>query len=181
MFKQDISLSSHGKRAKVDNLGTIRVHIHRSPVLFLGMTPDSFDLYLNINAGKKSYNATVESGQFDPKRKNVTIVGVPSSLISELIELVNDKKFMALNNEIIFPDVAMLDGYDVTISVKTETGNVSLDSNMLDNTLWDGIIAIEGGEIQTPFNKLATIAFNLLGIGPEEYGDEEEEDNVKEE
>ena len=81
---------------------------------------------------------------------------------------------MSLKDEDIFPDIMMLDGNDVIISVKTDECNLVLNSNMLDDTLSNGIIRVEGGEIQTPFHQLADIAFEKLGIEPDDF---EEEDN----
>ena len=71
---------------------------------------------------------------------------------------------MSLKNDDIFPDAMALDGNEVTISVKTDTKSLSLESNLLDDTLIAGVIEVEDGEFHTPFNKLGAIAFETLGI-----------------
>ncbi len=96
-------------------------------------------------------------------------------VIEEIIELSLDEHFMALNNYDIFPNAMMLDGNDVIISVKTDSGNLTLESNMLDESLSNGIIEMGGGEIPTPFHQLAEIAFGKLGTRDEGF---EEDDNT---
>ena len=172
-FTLDTNLPSHGKRAKVDNVGTIRVKITRSEGLIYTMGPGGFELYLNIQPAEGIYHVTLESEGEDFRKPNVQDIEVPAEVLEEIVALSQNKNFMSLKNDDIFPDMMMLDGNDVTISVKTDAGNVSLDSNMLEDTLWDGIIPVADGEIQTPFSKLAAIAFNLLGIEPDEYEEEE--------
>ena len=176
-YTQDPTLPSHGKRAKADNAGTIRVRITRDAGLIITMEPEAFDLYLNINPTANIYNATVEYEANFGEKKNVVPVVVPADVIEDVIKLTGNKTFMSLKNIGIFPDMVMLDGNDVKISVKSDAGNVTLDSNMLEDTLWNGKIAIKDNIIQTPFDRLAAIAFNLLGIEPEPEIDEDEEEN----
>ena len=176
-YTQDPALPSHGKRANADNAGTIRVRITRDASFIITMEPEAFDLYLNINPTAKTYNATVEYEANFGEKKNVVPVVVPDDVIEDVIKLSGDKTFMALKNNGIFPDMVMLDGNDVKISVKADTGNVVLDSNMLEDTLWNGEIVIKDAIIQTPFDRLAAIAFKLLGIEPEPEIDEDEEEN----
>lgn len=172
-YAQDINLPSHGRRAKVDNMGTIRVKISRRSGLICPMGPDSFDLYLIIKLASKTYHATLES-EGESGNKRVIDIIIPTNVIEGIVELSRDQFFMSLKDEDIFPDIMMLDGNDVTISVKTDECNLVLNSNMLDDTLSNGIISVEGGEIQTPFHHLAEIAFEKLGIEPDDF---EEEDN----
>ena len=167
-FIQDINLPSHGKRAKADNAGTIRINISRADGFIVLMDPESFDLYLNIDTQHHTYHATVEAERGIPPKKRVTSVEVPADVLEELVQMSQNKDFLALNNDVIFPDMIMLDGNDVRITVRTDAGNVSLDSNMLEDTLWNGFIPVGDFGIQTPIDKLAAIAFHLLGIKPEE-------------
>ena len=173
-YIQDLNLPSHGKRAKVDNQGTVRIHISRDDGYIVLMDPKAFDLYLNVNTNNNTYHATVETERGCPPKKNVTSVEVPSEVLDELIEMARSKEFLALNNDVIFPDMLMMDGNHVSISVRSDAGNVSLDSNMLEDTLWNGFIFVGDNGIQTPIDKLAAIAFNLLGIELEE--DEEDDE-----
>ena len=98
-----------------------------------------------------------------PKRKTIDIE-IPTGVIEQIVELSQDKEFMSLKNDDIFPDSMVLDGNEVTISVKTDPKNLSLENNLLDDTLITGIIEVEDGEFHTPLNELGTIAFETLGI-----------------
>ena len=174
-YAQDMNLPSHGRRAKVDNMGTIRVKISRRSGVISLMGPDGFDLYLNIKLANKTYHATLEcDGELG--KRSLFEISVPTRVIEDIVELSQNEQFMALKDDDIFPNAnaMMLDGNDVTLSVKTETGNLTLENNLLDETLSNGIIEIEDGEIQTPFHQLAEIAFDKLGIRHDEF---EEEDN----
>ena len=137
------------------------------------MNPQGFDFYLNIDTNRNTYHATIEHGF--PPNKEITSIEIPSDVLDEVVALAHNKKFMSLKNKDIFSDLIMMDGYDVRISVKSDAGSVSLDSNMLDDTLWDGVIILADGGIKTPFDKLAAFAFELLGIERDVYEDEEED------
>lgn len=170
-YKQDINLPSHGRRAKADNAGTIRVKIVRQEGFVYMMGPNGFELFINIKPENKTYHATLET-EIEYGKKQLLDIEIPNQAIVDLVDLTKDKKFMSLKEEEIFPDLMILDGMDVTISVKTDDGNLNLNSNMLEDTLWNGVIPIEGGEILTPFHLISAIAFEKLGIEPEEYEDE---------
>ena len=174
-FIQDLNLPSHGKRAKVDNAGTIRVKITRSSGLIYTMGPDGFELYLNIKPAEGIYHATLESEGESHNKPNIQDIEVPSEVLEETVALSQNKAFMSLKNDDIFPDMMMLDGNEVSITVKTDASNVSLDSNMLEDTLWDGVIPVADDAFQTPFHKLAAIAFEILGIEPDGYDESEDE------
>ena len=174
-YKQDLNLPSHGRRAKADNAGTIRVHITRREGLIIYMAPQAFDFYLNIDTQNGTYHATIEVDQSFPPKKEVTSIEVPQEVLTEVVKLAQNKDFLALNNDNIFPNMVMADGNDVSISVKTDDGNVSLDSNMLEDTLWNGFIPVGEYGIETPFDKLVAPAFEMLGIETDEYDEDEEE------
>ena len=175
-YKQDPDLPSRGKRNKADNVGTIRVRITRETGYIITMEPEAFDLYLNINPVAKTYNATVEYEVNFGGKKNIVPVVVPDDVIEDVIKLTGNKTFMSLNSGKIFPELMVLDGNEVRISVKTDAGNVTLDGGLLEDTLWNGEIAIKDNIIQTPFDRLAAIAFNFLGIEPEPEIDEDVEE-----
>ncbi len=131
--------------------------------------PNGFELYLNIKPENKTYHATLETdAEIDKKR--IEDIEIPNEAIVNLVNLTKDQK--SLKDDDIFPDMMMVDGNDVTFSVKTGDGNLELDNNMLEDTLWNGVIPIEGEEIETPFHLIATIAFQKLGIEQEEYEDD---------
>ena len=171
-YKQDINLPSHARSNKVDNVGTIRVKITRQEGLVYTMGPNGFELYLNIKPENKTYHATLETDAVLDE-KHVEDIEIPNEAIVDLVDLTKDPRFMSLTNEDIFPDMMMSDGNNVTISVTTDDENLDLDSNMLEDTLWNGVIPIEGEEIETPFHLISAIAFEKLGIEPEEYEDDE--------
>ena len=172
-YTKDASLPSHGRRRRADNKGTVRVRISRRSGIFYSVGPNGFDLYLNIRLANKTYYATLES-EDELGKKTVMEISVPTKVIEDIVVLSNNTSFLSLKDEEIFPDIAMLDGYDVLISVKTDSGDLTLESNMLDETLSNGIIEFKGEDILTPFHQLAQIAFDKLGIRHEEF---EEEDN----
>ena len=174
-FIQDNNLPSHGKRAKIDNAGTIRVRIGRGTGSYLGPESVAFDFYLNIDTKHKTYNATLEAEHVFPPQKEVTTVTVTSEVLNKLVGLARNKAFMSVKDKDTFHGIDMLDGYDVRISFRTDNGNVYLHSNLLEDTLWDGFIPVGETGIQTPFNELAAIAFDLLGIEPDTVEDEEGE------
>ena len=85
-----------------------------------------------------------------------------------MVRLAHNKDFMSIKNADIFPDKAMLDGNYVKITVKSDIGTLSLDSNMLDDTLLDGWIPTTRMNFHTPFSQLAAPAFKAFGIDPYE-------------
>ena len=174
-YKQDLNLPSHGKRAKAENAGTIRVKISRSTGQFLTADPEGFEFYLNICPGQKMYNATVENEDGIPPKKQVTPVEVPNEVLEEVVKLASDKTFMSIKNDDIIPDMMMMDTDEVQIKVKSDIGSVSLDSNMLDDTLLNGFLPTSKGDFDTPIHELASIACEKLGI--ELKGEFEDEDN----
>lgn len=163
-YKQDLNLPSHGKRAKAENAGTIRVKISRSTGQFLTADPEGFEFYLYICPEQKVYNATIENEDGIPPKKQVIAVEVPNEVLEEVFKLANNKAFMSIKNDHIFPDMMMMDGNEVQIKVKSDIGNVSLDSNMLDDTLFNGFLPTSKGDFDTPIHELVTIACKKLGI-----------------
>jgi len=158
-----------GRSASEDNSGTIRVKITLQEGMVYTLGPNGFELYLNIKPENKTYHATLETdAEIDKKR--IEDIEIPNEAIVNLVNLTKDQK--SLKDDDIFPDMMMVDGNDVTFSVKTGDGNLELDNNMLEDTLWNGVIPIEGEEIETPFHLIATIAFQKLGIEQEEYEDD---------
>ena len=141
MYRKDTTIPSHGRRAKADNAGTVRVKISRWPgYIYTGGS--GFDFYLNIIPASMVYNATAESVESFNGRRLVTSVDIPSEALERMVRLAQDKDFMSIKNADIFPDKAMLDGNDVRITVRSDIGPLSLDSNMLDDTLLDGCSTI---------------------------------------
>lgn len=174
-YKQDPNLPSHGKRAKAENAGTIRVKITRSTGLFYTGDPEGFEFFLNIFPEQKVYNATVENEDGIPPKKQVVPVEVSNEVLDAVVKLANDKAFMSIKNDDIFPDLMMMDGNEVQIRIKSDVGSVSLDSNMLDDTLINGFIPTSKGDFDTPIHELAAIACETLGIELEEGDFEDEE------
>ena len=173
-YKQDLNLPSHGKRAKADNAGTVRVKITRRCGSFITIGPDGFDLFLNIDLATKTFHASVEvDAEKLPKRKTIDIE-IPTGVIEQIVELSQNKEFMSLKNDDIFPDMMMMDGNEVQIKIKSDIGSVSLDSNMLDDTLLNGFIPTSKGDFDTPIHELAAIARDKLSINLEEGEGEEE-------
>ena len=167
MYNKDTRIPSHGRRAKADNAGTVRVKISRWPGNFYNVS-NGFDFYLNIIPASKTYNATVERDESLNGRRLVTSVDIPSEALERMVRLAQDKDFMSIKNADIFPDKAMLDGNDVRITVRSDIGTLSLDSNMLDDTLLDGWLPTTKMNFHTPFAQLAQTAFKAFGIDPYE-------------
>ena len=71
---------------------------------------------------------------------------------------------MSLKEDDIFPGHVMLDCYDVCINVKSDAGNLSLSSNMLDFTFHEGIIPTPTGVFRTPFHRLAAMGYKAFSI-----------------
>ena len=167
MYRKDTTIPSHGRRAKAENAGTVRVKISRWPgYIYTG--GGGFDFYLNIIPASMSYNATAESVESFNGRRLVTSVDIPSEALERMVRLAQDKDFMSIKNADIFPDKAMLDGNDVRITVRSDIGTLSLDSNMLDDTLLDGWLPTTKMNFHTPFSQFAAPAFKAFGIDPYE-------------
>ncbi len=167
MYRKDTTIPSHGRRAKADNAGFIRVKISRWPG-FIYTGGDGFDFYLNIHPATETYNATIESVESCTGRRLSYSADIPSEALERMVRLAMNKDFMAVRNSDIFPDKAMLDGNDVRIKVRSDIGNLSLDSNMLDDTLLDGWIPTTKMNYHTPFAQLAELAFKAYDIDPYE-------------
>ncbi len=167
MYRKDTTIPSHGRRAKADNAGFIRVKISRWPgYIYTG--GDGFDFYLNIHPVKETYNATIESVESCSGKRLSCPADIPSDVLERMVRLAMDKDFMVVKNRDIFPDKAMLDGNDVRITVRSDIGNLSLSSNLLDDTLLDGQIPTAKMNFHTPFAQLADLAFKAFGIDPYE-------------
>ena len=167
MYRKDTTISSHGRRAKVDNAGTVRVKISRWPgYIYTGGS--GFDFYLNIIPATMTYNATAESIVSFSGRRLVTSVDIPSEALERMVRLAQNKDFMSIKNADIFPDKAMLDGNDVRITVRSDIGALSLASNMLDDTLLNGWLPTAKMNFHTPFSQFAAPAFKAFGIDPYE-------------
>lgn len=167
MYRKDTTIPSHGRRAKVDNAGTVRVKISRWPgYIYTGGS--GFDFYLNIIPATMTYNATAESIVSFSGRRLVTSVDIPSEALERMVRLAQNKDFMSIKNADIFPDKAMLDGNDVRITVRSDIGALSLASNMLDDTLLDGWLPTAKMNFHTPFSQFAAPAFKAFGIDPYE-------------
>ena len=173
-YTQDTNIPSHGRRAKADNAGTIRIHISRREGMIYMMGENDFDLYLNIIQAEKKYHATVETESGYPPKKQAISVEVPSEVLDVMVAISQDKEFMSIKNDDIFPDMMMMDGNDIKISIKSDIGSLSLDSNMLEDTLMDGIIPTAEMDYHTHLHELAAVAFETLGIDP--HADEIDED-----
>lgn len=170
MYRKDTTIPSHGRRAKADNAGTVRVKISRWPgYIYTG--GGGFDFYLNIIPASMAYNATAESVESFNGRRLVTSVDIPSEALERMVRLAHDKDFMSIKNADIFPDKAMLDGNDVRITVRSDIGTLSLDSNMLDDTLLDGWLPTTKMNFHTPLSQFAAPAFKAFGIDPYEETD----------
>ena len=118
-----------------------------------------------------AYNATAESVESFNGRRLVTSVEIPPEALERMVRLAQDKDFMSIKNADIFPDKAMLDGNDVRITVRSDIGTLSLDSNMLDDTLLDGWLPTTKMNFHTPFSQFAAPAFKAFGIDPYEETD----------
>jgi len=69
----------------------------------------------------------------------------------------------------IFPNLLVLDGGYVAISVRSVYGNATIKDSLLESTLDNGIIPSTKGDIETPIHHLAKIAFDTLGIESSTY------------
>ena len=167
MYKKDTTIPSHGRRAKADNAGFIRVKISRWPgFIYTGV--DGFDFYLNIHPATETYNVTIERMESFTGKKMSLSADIPSDVLEQMARLAMNKDFMSIKNADIFPDISMLDGNTVRITVRSDLGNLSLDNNQLDDTLLDGWIPTAKMNFHTPFAQLAGLAFKAYGIDPYE-------------
>ena len=167
MYRKDTTIPSHGRRAKAENAGTVRVKFSWWPG-YIHTGGSGFDFYLNIIPATMTYNATAESVESFNGRRLVTSVEIPTEALERMVRLAQDKDFMSIKNADIFPDKAMLDGNDVRITVRSDIGTLSLDSNMLDDTLLDGWLPTTKMNFHTPFSQFAAPAFKAFGIDPYE-------------
>ena len=174
MYKQDLGLPSHGRHAKADNEGTVRVRITRRSGFVSLVESNGFELFLNVRPSDRTYHATLETEEDLMGKKQVLDIEVPSKVVEEIVDISFNKAFMSLKDDDIFNGVMIQDGYDVTLSVRTDAGSLTLNNGLLDDTLRTGLIDVKDGTIQTPFHRLAAIAFETLGIEPEKYEEEEE-------
>lgn len=167
MYKKDTTIPFHGRRAKADNAGFIRIKISRWPYTILTRC-DGFDFYLNIHPATETYNATIESTESRTGDRLSISPEIPSDVLEQMVRLAMNNDFMSIKNVDIFPDKEMLDGNDVRITVRSDIGNLSISSNLLDNTLLKGWLPTNKMNFHTPFAHLATLAFQAFGIDPYE-------------
>ena len=167
MYTKDTTIPSHGRRSKADNAGFIRIKISRWPYTILTRC-DGFDFYLNIHPSTKTYNATIESTESSTSNRLSLSPDIPSDVLEQMVRLAINDDFISIKNADIFPDKSMLDGNDVRITVRSDIGNLSLSSNLLDDTLLNGWLPTTKMNFHTPFATLAALAFQAFGIDPYE-------------
>lgn len=165
-FIQDTSLPSHGRRAKADNTGTIRVKVSYWPRIILPVegVACGFDLHLNIDPASNTYHAMAETYDGPSLHILSKSVEVPPDILDGIVRLARRKEFMSLKDSDIFPGQIMLDGYYVSISVKSDKGDLSLCKSILEYTLMDGVIPTSIGCFHTPFHRLAAIGFKAFDM-----------------
>ena len=135
--------------------GSIRVHLHHGAAFLSYIPEEIFDIHIHINPTAKTYHATI-SMNFWRGSEEIDIE-MPSDIIEELVGLSENKEFMSLTEEEIFPNKAMLDGRDIAISICRDNTKVSFSSNLLEDTLENGILPTAKGEFKTPFDRIAAI------------------------
>ena len=167
MYRKDTTIPSHGRRAKADNAGFIRIKISRWPGM-IHTGGNGFDLYLNIHPTTETYNATIESTESRTGDRLSISPEIPSDVLEQMVRLAMNNDFMSIKNVDIFPDEEMLDGNDVRITVRSDIGNLTLSSNLLDDTFLKGWLPTNKMNFHTPFAHLATLAFQAFGIDPYE-------------
>lgn len=135
--------------------GSIRVHLHYGSNFPAYFNEDVFDIHIHINPNSKTYHATI-SMDFSRGSKEIDIE-IPSDIIEELVGLSENKEFMSLTEEEIFPNMWVLDGMDISFSIFRDNTNVSCSRNLREDTLQNGILPTTKGEFKTPFDRLADI------------------------
>lgn len=167
MYRRDKNIPSHGRRAKADNVGNVRVRISQMSGK-IGSQGDAFDFFLHIIPATETYNAVIESRDICTGKNICLPAEVPSEALEQIVRLASNKDFMSIRNEELFPDEVGLDGIDVWIQVRSDFGCLSIDSNLLERTLRDGWIPTTKMNFHTPFHRLAALAFEAFGIDPYE-------------
>ena len=152
-YKKDCNLPVHGRRAKADNAGCVRVGIEMTPWQITEIGTKK--LFLNIDTKTMVYNIKVEQGGFIPKEKDK---GLSQDLLRKIVEIAGNEEFMSLKNKDIFPNIVQLDGDTIKITVKSDKGNVSLDNGLLEETLKNGYLETTNGKLKTPFHRLWKLA-----------------------
>ncbi len=167
MYRKDTAIPSHGRSAKEENTGTVLVKISRWPD---NNNPggNGFDFYLNIIPATMTYNAAAESVESSGGRRLVTSVDIPSEALERMVRLAQNNDFMSIKNADIFPDKDRRGGNEVKISVQSDIGTLSLNSNLLDDTLLKGWLPTTNMNFHTPFSQFADTAFKAFGINPYE-------------
>ena len=166
-YRLDTTLPSHGRKTKADNAGNVSVSIFLRPN-FICTGGIVLNINLNINPAAMTYNATLENLDNGTGEFLVTPLEIPSDVLERMVRLAHNKDFMSVKNSEILPDKVMLDGNLVTISVKSDIGNLSLESNLLEETLLKGYIPTTKMTFHTPFALIASVAFKACGIDPYE-------------
>lgn len=167
MYRRDKNIPPHGRRAKADNVGNVRVRISSMSGIIRSVG-DVFDIFLHIIPVSETYNAVVESLDIRTNKKISIPVDVLSEVLEQIVRLALNRDFMSIKNDEIFPDNVMLDGNVVSIQVRSDLGCLSIFSNMLEHTLLDGWIPTTKMNFHTPFHRLAALAFKALEIDPYE-------------
>ena len=167
MYRRDKNIPPHGRRAKADNVGNVRVNISSMSGI-ISSQGDEFDIFLHIIPASETYNAVIESRDIRTGKKICIPVEVPSDALEQIVRLALNKDFMSIKNDDIFPDNEMLDGPVASIQVRSDLGCLSIFSNMLERTLLDGWIPTTKMNFHTPFHRVAALAFKALDIDPYE-------------
>jgi hypothetical protein len=76
---------------------------------------------------------------------------------------------MSIKNADIFPDKDRRGGNEVKISVQSDIGTLSLNSNLLDDTLLKGWLPTTNMNFHTPFSQFADTAFKAFDIDSYEH------------
>lgn len=170
-YRKDSSLPVHGRRAKADNAGCIRISIEKTPYVHIRNTK----LYLNIDTNAMVYNIKVDDDIFLMGKKTITEAQLSQVLLRKLVEMAENEELLTLKNRDVFPKYVTLDGDTIIISIKSDKVNLSLFDGTLAETLVNGVIETCTGEIKTPLHRLwrAGLKSNNKKIN---FTDEQKED-----
>ena len=149
-YRKDSCLPVHGRRAKADNAGCVRISIEKTPYAHVYTT----QLYLNIDTNAKIYNIRVNDDIFLMGKKTITKVQLSQVLLRKLVEMAENEELLTLKNRDVFPKYVTLDGDTIIISIKSDKVNLSLFDGRLAETLVNGVIETCTGEIKTPLHRL---------------------------
>jgi len=168
MYTFDTKLPATGYRNKERNESLVRFSLSEMPYFIELNKPFGWRFNMAVDTANQTYHAVIRNGQHSTNEAKAILVAIPDEAISALVGVATDPEFMNLKHEEIFPNLAILDGVNIDLDIKSSVGRFKMVDNIFMSTEEDGIIPTATKQYQTGIHLIRKAIAEALG---EEWGD----------